>query len=44
MNRIQSESYRMQNYEINKTYLSCFDNKAFIVDKGIHALALGHQS
>ena len=34
MNRIQSKYHRIGAYEINKIYLSCFDDKIYIQNKG----------
>ena len=41
MIRIQKKHYRIETYENSKTYLSCFDDKVYILDNGIDALALG---
>ena len=35
MIRIQSK----KTYKVNKTSLSCFDNKRFVLDDGIHTLS-----
>ena len=39
VNRIQSKNHRIRTYEIKKIYLSCFDDKTYIVDNGVNALA-----
>ena len=39
MKRIQSKKHKIGTYEINKMSLSCFDDKRFILDDGIHTLA-----
>ena len=42
MNRIWIKNHRIGTYEINKIYLSCFDDKIYyILDNGIYLLALG---
>ena len=40
MNIIQSKSHRLGIYEISKIYLSCFDDKSYIVDNGIKAMII----
>ena len=37
--RIQSKKHKLGTYEINKISLSCFDDKRFVLDDGIHTLA-----
>ena len=39
MTRIQSKKHKIEKYEINKNSLSCFDDKKFVLDDGIHTLA-----
>ena len=39
MKRIQSKKHKMGTYEIKKISLSCFDDKRFVLDDGIHTLA-----
>ena len=39
MKRIQSKKYEIGTYEINKISLSCFDDKRFVLDDGIHTPA-----
>ena len=39
MKRIQSKKHKIGTYEINKISLSCFDDKRFVLDDGIHTLA-----
>ena len=39
MRRIQSKKQKLVTYEINKISLSCFDDKRFVLDDGIHTLA-----
>ena len=43
-NRIQSKDHSIRTYEINKTSLSCFDDKIYIQNNGYDGLALGYQS
>ena len=40
MNKIQSENHRKGVYEINKTSLSCFDDKIYILDNVYNRLLL----
>ena len=39
MRRIQGKKHKMGTYKINKTSLSCFDDKRFVLNNGIHTLA-----
>ena len=39
MKRIQSKKHKIGTYEINKISLSCFDDKRFVLDDGIHTPA-----
>ena len=39
MKRIQSKKHKLGTYEINKISLSCFDDKRFVLDDGIHTQA-----
>ena len=43
MRRIQSKKHKMGTYEINKISLSCFDDKRFALNNGIHPLAYFHK-
>ena len=43
MKRIQAKKHKIGTYEINKISLSCFDDKRFILDDGIHTLAYFHR-
>ena len=43
MKRIQSKKHKMGTYEIKKISLSCFDDKRFVLDDGIHTLAYFHK-
>ena len=42
MKRIEKKQHKIKTYEINKISLSCFDNKRFILDDGIHTLVHYH--
>ena len=37
--RIQSKKHKIGTYKINKISLSCFDDKRFVLDDGVHTLA-----
>ena len=39
MRRIQSKKHKLGTYEIDKISLSCFDDKRYVLDDGIHTLA-----
>ena len=39
MKRIQAKKHKIGTYEIDKISLSCFDDKRFVLDDEIHALA-----
>ena len=41
--KIQAKKHIIGNYEIDKISLSCFDDKRFILDDGIHTLAYFHK-
>ena len=43
MKRIQSKKHKLGTYEINKKSLSCFDDKIFVLNDGIHTLAYFHK-
>ena len=43
MRRVQVEKYKIVTYEIDKISLSCFDDKRFILDNGIHTLPYFHK-
>ena len=43
MKRIQSKKHKVGTYKINKISLSCFDDKRFILNDGIHTLAYFHK-
>ena len=39
MKRIQAKKHKVGTYEIDKIPLSCFDDKRFVLDDGVHTLA-----
>ena len=43
MRRIQSKKHKIGTYKIDKISLSCFDDKRFVLDDGIHTLAYFHK-
>ena len=43
MKRIQSKKHKLGTYEIAKIYLSCFDNKRYVLDDGIYTLGYFHK-
>ena len=44
MNRIQSKDHRIRTYEINRIFLSSFDDKIYILNNRYDGLALGYLS
>ena len=43
MKIIQAKKHKIGTYEINKIYLSCFDDKRYVLDDGILTLAYVHK-
>ena len=43
MKRIESKNHKLGTYEINKISLSCFDDKRYVLDDRICALAYFHK-
>ena len=43
MKRIQAQKHKIGTYEIDKISLSCFDDKRFVLDDGVHTLAYFHE-
>ena len=43
MERIQSKKHKFGTYEIGKIYLSCFDDKRYMLDDRIYTLAYFHK-
>ena len=43
LRRIQAKKHEIGTYEIDKISLSCYDDKRFVLDDGIHALAYFHK-
>ena len=44
MKRIQVKNNKLGTYEIDKTSLSCFDDKRFVLDNGVNTLAYFHKN
>ena len=42
MKGIQSKKLKLVTYEIDKISLSCFDNKRYMADDGIHTFSYFH--
>ena len=42
MKTIRSKNHQLGSYNINKTSLSCFDDKRYLMEDGITSLAYGH--
>ena len=42
MRTIRSDHHQIGSYQINKISLSCFDDKRYIHEDGIHSYAYGH--
>ena len=40
---IKSKNHNLSTYETNKRYLSCFDDKRYILKNRINTLAYGHK-
>ena len=43
MKRMQSKKHKIGTYEINKISFSCFDDKRFVLEGGIHTFAYFHK-
>ena len=44
MKRIQSKKHKLGTHEIDKIFLSCFDDKRYVLDDGICTLAYFHKN
>ena len=44
MKRIQSKKHKLGTFKIDKISLSCFDNKRYVLDNGIHTLSYFHKN
>ena len=44
MKRIQSKKHKLGTYKIDKTSLSCFDDKRYVLDDRIHTLSYFHKN
>ena len=43
MKRIQRRLHKIGSYDVCKIYLTCFDDKRYILDDGISSLAYVHK-
>ena len=43
LRRIQGKKHKIGTYEMNKIFLSVFDDKRFVLNNGIHTLAYFHK-
>ena len=43
MKRIQAKKHKIGSYEIDKIFLSCFDDKRYVLDDGVHTFAYFHK-
>ena len=43
MKTIQAKKHKIGTYEVNKTSVSCFDDKRYVLDDGIYTLAYFHK-
>ena len=43
MKRIQAKKHKVGTYEVDKTSLSCFDDKRYVLDDGVNTLAYFHK-
>ena len=43
MKKIQSKKHKLGTYEIDKISLSCFDDKRYVLDDGIHTFSYFHK-
>ena len=41
--KMQAKKHKIETYEIDKISLSCFDDKRYVLDDGIHTLAYFHK-
>ena len=44
MKRIQSRKHKLGTHEVDKISLSCFDDKRYVLDDGIHTLSYFHKN
>ena len=42
--RIKSKKHKLGTYEIDKISLSCFDDKRYVLDDGVHTLSYFHKN
>ena len=43
MKRIEAKKHKKGTYEIDKISLSCFDDRRFVLDDGVHTSAYFHK-
>ena len=43
MKRKKAKKHKIETYKIDKISLSCFDDKRFVLDDGVHTLACFHK-
>ena len=43
MKRIQNKKHKLETYEIENIFLSCFGGKRYVLDDGIYTLAYFHK-
>ena len=43
MKRIHAKKHKLGTFEIDKISLSCFDDKRYVLDDGVHTLAYFHK-
>ena len=43
MKRTQSKKHKIGTYEVKKISVSCFDDKRYILDDGVHTLVYFHK-
>ena len=43
MKRIQAKKHKIETYEIHEISLSCFDDKRYVLDDGVHTLTYFHK-
>ena len=44
MKRIQSKKHKLGKYEVDKIFLSCFDDKRYVLDGAIYNLSYFHKN
>ena len=44
MKRIHAKKHKIGTYEIDKIFLSCFNDKRYVLDDGVNTLAYFHKN